>query len=139
MGDCGYLDADGRLWFCGRKAERVESVAGTLHTEPCEQVFRRHPRASRCALIGLGERGHQRAALVVETAVKDSSEARTLARELRSLALQHAHTEKSSSSIFTASPGRRPPQRQNPPPLPRPMGRHRQGVRKRSEAIAGDK
>ena len=93
MGDCGYLDADGRLWFCGRKAERVESVAGTLHTEPCEQVFRRHPRASRCALIGLGERGHQRAALVVETAVKDSSEARTLARELRSLALQHAHTE----------------------------------------------
>ncbi len=93
MGDCGYLAADGRLWFCGRKAERVVSVSGTLHTEPCEQVFRRHARALRCALIGLGERGHQRAALVVETAVKDSSEARALARELRALALQHPQTE----------------------------------------------
>lgn len=92
MGDCGYLDAAGRLWFCGRKAERVESFVGTLHTEPCEQVFRRHPRAARCALIGLGERGQQRPALVVETTVKDAAEARGLARELRLLGLQHGHT-----------------------------------------------
>ena len=92
MGDCGYLDADGRLWFCGRKVERVETPAGVLHTEPCEQVFRRHPRAARCALVGLGERGRQRAALVVETAVRDSDDARTLARELRALALEQPHT-----------------------------------------------
>ncbi len=92
MGDCGYLDPAGRLWFCGRKAERVETSAGTLHTEPCEQVFRQHPRAERCALIGLGERGRQRAAIVVETRVKDSAEARTLTRELRALARQHAPT-----------------------------------------------
>jgi acyl-CoA synthetase (AMP-forming)/AMP-acid ligase II len=93
MGDCGYLDAAGRLWFCGRKVERVEIPGGvTLHTEPCEQVFRRHPRAARCALIGLGERGRQRPAIVVETTVKDSSEARGLARELRLLAREHPHT-----------------------------------------------
>lgn len=93
MGDCGYLDADGRLWFCGRKAERVVTRFGTLHTEPCEQVFRRHPRAARCALVGLGEAPNQRAAIVVETTVKDSDEARELARELRALALRHEHTE----------------------------------------------
>ena len=92
LGDCGYFDAHGRLWFCGRKAERVETPDGTLHTEPCEQVFRRHPRAARCALIGLGERPAQRPAVVVETIVKNSAEARTLARELRELALQHDHT-----------------------------------------------
>jgi len=92
MGDCGYLDAHGRLWFCGRKAERVETSAGTLHTEPCEQVFRAHPRVTRCALIGLGEPGRQRAALVVEAIVSDSGEARRFARELRALALQHEHT-----------------------------------------------
>lgn len=92
MGDCGFLDGAGRLWFCGRKVERVETPAGTLHTEPCEQVFRRHPQATRCALIGLGERGRQRPALVVEAKVADSTAARILARELRALALEHAHT-----------------------------------------------
>jgi olefin beta-lactone synthetase len=92
MEDCGYFDAHGRLWFCGRKAERVETPDGTLHTEPCEQVFRQHPRASRCALIGLGSRPNQRPAIVIETAVKNSAEARQLARELRVLALEHDHT-----------------------------------------------
>jgi acyl-CoA synthetase (AMP-forming)/AMP-acid ligase II len=92
MGDCGYLDADGRLWFVGRKVERVETHQGTLHTEPCEQVFRCHPRVTRCALVGLGERGRQRPALIVEAVVKDSAAARVFARELRVLALEHAHT-----------------------------------------------
>ncbi|MDO8543128.1 MAG: fatty acid CoA ligase family protein [Opitutaceae bacterium] len=92
MGDCGYFDAHGRLWFCGRKAERVETAIGTLHTEPCEQVFRSHPRVSRCALIGLGERPNQRAAIVVETKVRNSADGRVFARELRKLALEHDHT-----------------------------------------------
>lgn len=92
MGDCGYLDADGRLWFVGRKVERVETQQGALHTEPCEQVFRCHPRVTRCALVGLGERGRQRPALIVEAVVKDSAAARVFARELRGLALEHAHT-----------------------------------------------
>jgi acyl-CoA synthetase (AMP-forming)/AMP-acid ligase II len=92
MGDCGYLDVTNRLWFCGRKAERVETMHGLLHTEPCEQVFRTHPRVPRCALIGLGDRPTQRAALVVEAGVADSSAARLFARELRILALEHAHT-----------------------------------------------
>ncbi len=92
MGDCGYLDADGRLWFVGRKAERVETKTATLHTEPCEQAFRAHPRATRCALVGLGPRGEQRPAIIAETSVKDSAEARALARELRVLARAHPHT-----------------------------------------------
>jgi acyl-CoA synthetase (AMP-forming)/AMP-acid ligase II len=89
MGDCGYLNADGRLWFCGRKVERVETRDGPLFTEPVERVFRTHPRATRCALIGLGEPGHQRPALVVEVKLEDSAQCRALARELRALALAH--------------------------------------------------
>jgi acyl-coenzyme A synthetase/AMP-(fatty) acid ligase len=92
MGDCGYLDEAGRLWFTGRKAERVETTHGVLHTEPCEQVFRQHPRVQRCALVGLGSRPHQRAAVVIEAKVDSSTEARAFARELRALAAQHAHT-----------------------------------------------
>lgn len=92
MGDCGFIDADGRLWFCGRKAERVTTATGPLFTEPCEQVFRRHPRAARCALVGLGHEGAQQPALVVETEVRDRAEAHALAAELRALAKAHPHT-----------------------------------------------
>jgi acyl-CoA synthetase (AMP-forming)/AMP-acid ligase II len=97
MGDCGYLDADGRLWFCGRKVERVETAAGPLYTEPCEQVFRTHPRVTRCALLGLGPRGAQRPALVVEGNIADPQ---TLARELRTLALAHPHTAAITAFYF---------------------------------------
>ncbi len=100
MGDCGYFDADGQLWFCGRKAERVETAGGTLHTEPCEQVFRQHPRAARCALIGLGERGTQTPALVIETTLRGEAEGHSLARELRALALAHAHTAAIATFFF---------------------------------------
>ena len=92
LGDCGYLDADGRLWFSGRKVERVETPDAVLHTEPCEQVFRAHPGVTRCALIGFGERGRQRPAIVVEAQVSGSRAARQFARELRLLARAHAHT-----------------------------------------------
>jgi len=92
LGDCGYLDTDGRLWFCGRKAERVTTDQGILYTEPCEQVFRSHPRATRCALIGLGSAPSQLPAIVIETVVRDSAEALALAREFRALALAHPAT-----------------------------------------------
>ncbi len=91
MGDSGYLDAAGRLWFCGRGVERVETEAGPMFTEPCEQVFRGHPAVARCALIGLGARGHQEPALVVQKTPASADEP-TLARELRELALRHGHT-----------------------------------------------
>ena len=100
MGDCGYLDSDGRLWFCGRKAERVETAIGPLFPEPCEQVFRMHPRLTRCALIGLGARGAQQPALVVEVAPKDPADGQSLARELRALAVQHSHTASINRFFF---------------------------------------
>ena len=53
MGDLGYLDGDGRLWFCGRKSHRVETAAGTLFTIPCEAVFNAHPDVYRTALVGV--------------------------------------------------------------------------------------
>jgi acyl-CoA synthetase (AMP-forming)/AMP-acid ligase II len=66
MGDCGCFDGAGRLWFCGRKAERVITAEGTLFTDPCEQVFRMNFAGLRVALIGLGAPGRMTPALVVE-------------------------------------------------------------------------
>ncbi|MCW8984555.1 MAG: fatty acid CoA ligase family protein, partial [Thermoanaerobaculales bacterium] len=42
MGDLGYFDDRGRLWFCGRKSQRVRTAEGTLFTVPCESVFNTH-------------------------------------------------------------------------------------------------
>ncbi|HTK76099.1 MAG TPA: fatty acid CoA ligase family protein [Gemmataceae bacterium] len=54
MGDVGYLDESGRLWFCGRKAHRVRTANGTLYTIPVEAVFNTHPAVFRTALVGVG-------------------------------------------------------------------------------------
>jgi olefin beta-lactone synthetase len=91
MGDAGYLDAQGKLWFCGRLAERVVTSAGVLYTEPCEQVFRSHPRVVRCALIGLGPRGQQEPALVVQPGGGQVDE-EVFARELRQMGIAQAQT-----------------------------------------------
>ncbi len=66
MGDLGYLDSDGRLWFCGRKSHRVETAAGAMYTVCCEAIFNAHPRVFRSALVGIGPRGDQRPVIVVE-------------------------------------------------------------------------
>jgi len=66
MGDLGYLDDAGRLWFCGRKSQRVETSAGPRYTACVEAVFNQHPAVRRTALVGIGPRGDARPVLVVE-------------------------------------------------------------------------
>ncbi|MEI7924546.1 MAG: peptide synthase, partial [Planctomycetota bacterium] len=66
MGDLGYLDGQGRLWFCGRKAHRVWTEQGPLDTIPTEALFNQHPSVFRTALVGVGDIGHQRPVVCVE-------------------------------------------------------------------------
>jgi len=66
MGDLGYFDEQGRLWFCGRKSQRVRAAEGTLFTVPCESVFNTHPEVFRTALVGVGEAGEELPVLCVE-------------------------------------------------------------------------
>ncbi|MFT3783475.1 MAG: fatty acid CoA ligase family protein [Nibricoccus sp.] len=101
MGDCGYRDEEGRLWFCGRKAERVITPNETLFTEPCEQVFRTLDNVARCALVGLGEKGAQVPAVVFQTARKFSSaEQQHFAETARARAKEHAHTAQITRFYF---------------------------------------
>jgi acyl-CoA synthetase (AMP-forming)/AMP-acid ligase II len=87
MGDLGYRDAQGRIWFCGRKAHRVECATGTLFTIPCEAVFNTHPQVFRTALVGVKVKGSQVPLLCVELeeGTGRSEHARIL-KELRDLA-----------------------------------------------------
>jgi acyl-CoA synthetase (AMP-forming)/AMP-acid ligase II len=66
MGDLGYRDEQGRVWFCGRKAHRVETAEETLFTIPCEGVFNTHQAVFRTALIGVGKPGQMRPVLCIE-------------------------------------------------------------------------
>ncbi|MFH1983070.1 MAG: fatty acid CoA ligase family protein [Pseudomonadota bacterium] len=54
MGDLGWRDTKGRVWFCGRKSHRVETAVETLYTIPCEAVFNNHAAVFRSALVGVG-------------------------------------------------------------------------------------
>ncbi len=66
IGDIGRRDAEGRLWFCGRKSQRVESASGTLFTDCIEGVINEHPDVARSALVGIGPLGNQKPVLIVE-------------------------------------------------------------------------
>ncbi|KAF1686997.1 peptide synthase [Pseudoxanthomonas broegbernensis] len=93
MGDVGYFDAEGRLWFCGRKTQRVEAADGPLYTEQAEPVFNVHPQVRRTALVGVGAPGAQVPVLCVELApgVRAAGFAR-IEDELRQIGARHPHT-----------------------------------------------
>lgn len=93
MGDVGYFDAEGRLWFCGRKTHRVETVTGPLYTEQVEPVFNVHPQVRRTALVGVGAAGQQQPVLCVELQPDVSASAfAQVETALRALGAAHPHT-----------------------------------------------
>lgn len=53
-GDLGRLDAEGRVWFCGRKSHRIETADGMLASVCMENIFNQHPRVFRTAVVGVG-------------------------------------------------------------------------------------
>jgi acyl-CoA synthetase (AMP-forming)/AMP-acid ligase II len=57
MGDVGYIDDRGRLWFCGRKSHRVVTPHGTLFTDMVEPIFNTVPGVARTALVGVTRGG----------------------------------------------------------------------------------
>ncbi|MDP7135248.1 MAG: AMP-binding protein, partial [Planctomycetota bacterium] len=91
MGDLGYFDEEGRLWFCGRKAHRVQTENETLFTVPCESVFNVHEKVFRTALVGVGKAGLQKPVLCVEL-LDGSTVWATVRDALQKLGEQHAHT-----------------------------------------------
>ena len=66
MGDVGYFDDSGRLWFCGRKAHIVFTESGPMYTDCCEAIFNNHPSVYRSALVGIGLKGSQTPVIVAE-------------------------------------------------------------------------
>ena len=101
MGDLGYFDESRRLWFCGRKAHRVETGTKTLFTDPIEGILNTHPAIRRSALVGIGPRHHQTPVVCIELeeAHRWCNKAQ-LARDLRTLAARHDVTRGIEHFLF---------------------------------------
>lgn len=104
MGDLGYYDARGRLWFCGRMAHRVATPQGLRFTVPCEGVFNRHPAVLRTALVGVRRNGTTLPVLCVELEPGASSGSKERIRaELRELGSQNELTRQVETILFHAA------------------------------------
>ena len=106
MGDLGWVDGEGRLWFCGRKSQRVVVDAfTTLCTEQIEPVFNTHPGVARTALVGIGPKHAQRPVLCVELhAGIDNREWPRIEGELRHLSEGFVHTAKVDAFLHYPKP-----------------------------------
>ena len=97
MGDLGWLDSQGRLWFCGRKSHRVTTKNQTLFTIPSEAIFNRHPKVKRSALVGLGQKPLQEPVIIVELEDKSlklsARDRETLVKELLDSGSGYSHTK----------------------------------------------
>ncbi|MFS8063030.1 MAG: olefin beta-lactone synthetase [Luteimonas sp.] len=101
MGDLGWIDDEGRLWFCGRKSQRVVTEDTTLCTEQVEPVFNTHPDVQRTALVGIGAPGEQRPVLCVELrdGIRRDAHAR-IAAELQHIGEGFVHTAQVETFLF---------------------------------------
>jgi olefin beta-lactone synthetase len=101
MGDLGYFDEKGRLWYCGRKSHRVVTPNGTLFTEPVEGIFNAHPAVYRSALVGVEKLGITEAWLWVElnTSAQGADQNR-LRAELLEFATSHEMTHPIRNILF---------------------------------------
>ncbi|MFZ4714420.1 MAG: fatty acid CoA ligase family protein [Bacteriovoracaceae bacterium] len=97
IGDLGYFDDEGKLWFCGRKSHKVNTQVGPMYSIPCEAIFNQHPMVKRSALVGLGESGKEIPAIVIERidhfmSMTESSQ-KKFDQELKDLGAKFAHTK----------------------------------------------
>jgi acyl-coenzyme A synthetase/AMP-(fatty) acid ligase len=101
MGDLGWLDNKGRIWFCGRKSHRVVTSEKTLFTIPCEAIFNNHPAVFRSALVGVGAAPHQRPAICIELeSGYKKSDLAALTEELVQMAQENVLTESLDTFLF---------------------------------------
>lgn len=96
MGDLGRLDEKGRLWFYGRKAQRVRTPGGELYTIPVEGVFNAHLAVKRTALVAVGDTP----VLCVEKESSTKMNDTDLTKELLSIGARHPLTKTVTTILF---------------------------------------
>ena len=104
MGDVGYFDTDGRLWYCGRKSQRVICENRVMYADQVEAIFNVHPEVARSALVGIGMPGSQTPVLCVEPLSKPNRKRRERIRsDLLQIGCNHAATKSIRHILFHKS------------------------------------
>ena len=96
MGDLGYLDEEGKLWFCGRKTHKVTTSQQELYSIPCEAIFNAHPEVKRSALIQTRKNNEPTASIVIERKdqkILKGKKKILFEKELLQLAKEFEHTQ----------------------------------------------
>ncbi|PCJ18918.1 MAG: peptide synthase [Candidatus Cloacimonadota bacterium] len=96
MGDVGYKDKQGRLWFCGRKAHRVETKTQRLFSVCTEAIFNQHKSVYRSALVGV----NNQAIMIVQLKLENQVSQTTIKKELFEIALKYDHTKDIKTILF---------------------------------------
>lgn len=99
MGDVGRIDAQGRVWFYGRKSQRLETERGTLFTIPTEAVFNQHEDVERSALVGVVEKDRTNPVVCIQLK-KGRKKTNRLEDELLDLAKENDLKESISDFFF---------------------------------------
>ena len=102
-GDLGWFDEQGRLWYCGRKSQRVETTGGTLFTEAVEGIFNVHPRVYRTALVGVKQAGQVVPVLWVELKPGPKRKVDMIRQQLLDIAAQHEMTRQVKTILFRST------------------------------------
>ncbi|MBW2999889.1 AMP-binding protein [Candidatus Woesearchaeota archaeon] len=97
MGDVGYKDEKGSVWFCGRKSHRVKTSEGTFFTIPTEAVFNVHPKVFRTAIVGV--KGKPVLCVELEKNVS-ADEKNKIKKELIAIGANYPHTSKIKTILF---------------------------------------
>ena len=106
MGDLGWIDEEGRVWFCGRKSQRVITLEGPLFTVACEGIFNEHPKVYRSALVGVGNPPQQKPVLCVELEEDEKKKGKgspQLRQEILELGAHDAQTRQIRTLLFHPS------------------------------------
>ncbi len=104
MGDLGWKDKKERIWFCGRKSQRVTTKDKTLFTIPCEAIFNNHKYVFRSALVGIGKKDNQIPVICIELKPgKKGKSKKQIKSELLQLARQNTLTEGIDMLLFHRS------------------------------------
>ena len=99
MGDLGAFDEEGRLWYCGRKSQRVEVSNEIFFTEQIEGIFNAHPRVYRTALVAVDD---EPVLWVQPTGPVHHSEKLRIAQELLALGAKHPQAARIKIILFLA-------------------------------------
>jgi len=100
MGDLGYIDSEGRLWFCGRKAHRVDTKEIVYYSIPCEAIVNEHPKVYRSALVGVKNYDAATVPVLIIEPIKGASFGEDLLTEVKTLAANSTLTNEINNFLI---------------------------------------